>query len=367
MNDVDELKQFALLHARAQDISPKRTRELLRGIHHDDRGLPGSWVWEWRSAAETLELRGSLLDACRYYNMARFPYVDGAARQYALDQCVTTFERWRRDCTDIQQLNLSLPGGQVKCWATSLSSTQPRPLLLMMGGIVSIKEQWAPVLTKIQRLGMAGIVTEMPGVGENTLCYDAHSWQMLPHILDAVSDRADVAQTYAMALSFSGHLALRCAIDDSRIKGIVTAGAPVTEFFTDTAWQRRLPRLTVETLAHVSRTDADDLPSRVRDWALTEDQLTALDIPVCYVASHRDEIIPGGEIRRLRGHVRRLQLLENDDVHGSPNHLAETRLWTALSVLRMRRVRNPQRAAASLTWRLMHTRARLGKSLHGDA
>jgi hypothetical protein len=315
-------------------------------------------VWEWCREAEKRELRGRLLDACRHYNMARFPYVDGTAREYALEKCVMTFDRWRRARTDIQRLDLD--GGRIRCWASGLSEGgERRPLLVMMGGIVSIKEQWAPVLSKIRQLGMAGVVTEMPGVGQNTMRYDGESWQLLPRILDAVGDRADVTQTYAMTLSFSGHLALRSAIEDTRIKGIVTAGAPVNEFFTNASWQRRVPRLTMDTLAHVSGTSPAELPDRLRDLALTGDQLNALDVPVCYVASRRDEIIPGGEIGLLKKHVRRLQVLENDDVHGSPRHIAETRLWTALSVLRMRGGYTLQRAVTYAMLRALTARRRL--------
>jgi len=47
-------------------------------------------------------------------------------------------------------------------------------------------------------------------------------------------------------MSFSGHQALRCAMDDSRIKGVITVGAPIREFFTDTAWQKDLPKVMLD-------------------------------------------------------------------------------------------------------------------------
>jgi esterase FrsA len=218
-------------------------------------------------------------------------------------------------------------GHKVGCWAAGLSPS--RPLVLLCGGIVSAKEQWAPALLVLRRMGFAGVVTELPGVGENPLRYDAQSWRMLPGILDGVADRADVTRTYAMALSFSGHLALRAAAADRRIRGVVTAGAPVRAFFTDTAWQAALPSVTVRTLQHLAGT----MPSA--SWAIPHGLLAGLDIPVATTVSNRDEIIPADDVDALRAEVGRLWLAENDDVHGSPHHVRRTRLWSTHAVLRM--------------------------------
>ncbi|MEN3357458.1 MAG: hypothetical protein V7637_1440 [Mycobacteriales bacterium] len=359
MNDVGELKRFVGTHARAQNLPPAATQQLLGRIRTDDPGGPGSWVGEWSAAADALEQGGRDLDACRHYNIARFPYVDSPARQWALDRCVQAFDWWRADQRDIQRLDISVDGGQVRCWTTGLSALRRQPVLLVMGGIVSVKEQWAPVLLQARRLGMAGVVTEMPGVGENTTRYTPRSWQLVSAVLDALGDRADVARTYAVALSFSGHLALRCAAADDRIRGIVTAGAPVSAFFTDPAWQRDLPRITVDTLAHIAATPAGRLPADLGDWALCPEHLAALDIPVCCIASRRDEIIPAEDVRLLQQHVRRFRLLEHDDVHGSPRHVAESRLWTVLSIMQMRGVHNAQRVAVSGLWRALRARGRL--------
>jgi pimeloyl-ACP methyl ester carboxylesterase len=298
--------------------------------------------------------------------MARFPYVDGRPRQQALQRCVAAFEQWRPAGAGIERVTVDLPGGQVHGWAAGLSTTDRRPLLLIMGGIVSVKEQWAPILARIAQLGMAGVVTELPGVGENTLRYDAKSWQMLSGILDALSDRAEVNQTYAMTLSFSGHLALRCAVDDQRIRGVITTGAPINRFFTDTAWQETVPGVTVDTLAALTGAEpgvvsAGRVLAGLADWALSTDQLAALDIPVWYVASRRDEIIPAGELDLLREHVRELHLVANDDVHGSPEHTTETQLWCLLALLRMRGGHRLLRGTVGLLWRAQRTRGRLAR------
>ncbi|HVQ95507.1 MAG TPA: alpha/beta hydrolase [Mycobacteriales bacterium] len=352
MNNVTELKQYVVVHARGQNIPGYR--EVLDRIQTDEGDGPGSWVGEWCRAGERQEAAGSLLEAGRNYALARFPYVDGPARQQALERCVSTFDRWRmsRGTADIERLDVDVDGSKVGCWATGLSTSEPQPLLLVLGGIVTVKEQWAPLLASAGRLGLAAIVTELPGAGENPLRYGPDSWTMLSALLDAVADRADVQRSYAMALSFSGHLALRCALADPRLRGVITVGAPVADFFTDVAWQRGLPRITVDTLAQLTGTPAADLPGSLSDWALTNGQLASLRIPVSYTASRRDEIIPAADVQRLRRQVPRLRLVENDDEHGSPRHTAETQLWCIAELLRMRGGQLAQRGVLRSLYRL---------------
>lgn len=361
-NDLAELKQYVTVHARSQRMDPAHYRAVLDRIQHDEEGADGSWAAEWTRVGEQLERDGKLLDASRHFNMARFPFVNGPARQDALDRCVAAFDRWRRDVPGIEPLELDLPGGRVRFWTSGLSrgeSGERRPLLLVMGGIVTVKEQWAPVLAGGSRLGMAGVVAELPGVGENGLVYGQESPRMLSHLLDALAERADVSQTYALAMSFSGHLALRCAVDDPRIRGVVTVGAPVSAFFTDVETQRTVPRITLDTLAHLTGVKSADLPDQLRPWALSDSQLAGLDAPVAYAASLRDEIIPHAEIGHLRRNVRRLDLIANDDVHGSPRHVREVGMWTLLSVLRMRGTRGVPRAVMEAALLGLRTRRRL--------
>jgi len=326
MNDITELKHYVAAHAESLGIPGEHYRPLLNRITHDGSG-PGSWVGEWAGCGDTLAAQGHWLEASQHYNFARFPFVDGPARQEALDRCVRAVDRWRSDLPGIERLDLSLRGGRVGCWAAWLDEEPPKPLLVITGGIVSIKEQWAPVLLAARQLGLSAVVTEMPGVGENTLPYTPESWGMIPAVLDAVKHRADVTQCYLMAMSYSGQAAFRAALADTRIRGIVTVGAPVLEAFANASWVRALPQVTLSTLAHMTGAPVCDLPGLLPRWALSGAQLAALTVPVRYVASSRDEIIPPGDLGMLRRHVRDLLVLEHDDVHGAPDHAALTRQW----------------------------------------
>ncbi|QFZ19217.1 alpha/beta hydrolase [Saccharothrix syringae] len=326
MNDVEELKRYVAAHAESLAIPPEDYRAVLDRVTHDGVG-PGSWVYEWSRRAEELEAEGELLAAAQRYNFARFPFVDGNARLDALENSVRVTDEWRVTVPGIERLDLPLLGGEVGFWTHGLSTSDPKPLLLISGGIVSTKEQWAPVLLAGARLGFAAVVTELPGVGENTLRYNAESWRLIPAILDALADRADVTRTAALALSFSGHAALRAAVEDRRIRTVATAGAPIRHTFADADWVSGLPKVTADTLAHLVGVPPGALPSVLPTWALSADHLRALDIPVRYVASLRDEIIAPGDLALLREHVRDLDVLAHDDVHGAPRHAARTREW----------------------------------------
>ncbi|HEU5110183.1 MAG TPA: alpha/beta hydrolase [Micromonosporaceae bacterium] len=338
MNDVDELKQFAAVHAQLQGVDDGLWRGVLDRIRDDGPGTPGSWVAEWSAAAAELEAQGELLAAAHCYILARFPYVDGPHRREALHRALRAFDAWRAGVPGIERIEVKLddPAGTLRCWASGLSVTAPRPLLMFTGGIVSLKEQWAPLLMLGEQLGMAVVVGEMPGVGENLLPYRRDSWRMFTAVIDAVADRVVADQAYAIANSFSGHLALRCAAQDRRIRGVISNAAPISDFFTDAAWQARLPSITVATLAHLTGHPVGELGGRLRDWALTGPELSGLEIPVAYCVSRRDEITPPSEAEHLRAHVRHLSIMEFDDVHGSPGHLDETRQWVVGSLLSMR-------------------------------
>ncbi|MFD9125594.1 alpha/beta hydrolase [Kitasatospora sp. NPDC059571] len=334
---LDELRELAALHTEAQGLDEETCTRVLGRITRAWGDGAGAWGTEWAAEGDRLAARGRHLEAARLHAMGRFPFPGDPARGYAQRRCVEEFDRWRAaQPMPIGRLEVPGPGGRAVCWTAGLSAAAPRPLLVVMGGIVSVKEQWGPLLAAAEDLGVAMAVTELPGVGENTLPYDVAAPRMLSAVLDALADRADVHRTAAVALSFGGHLALRCAATDPRIRAVATVGAPVRQFFEDAGWQRRVPQTTVGTLARLTRHAPPVVFGYLRGWGLADTELAGLDIPVRYIASLRDEIVPLGEAATLRAAAPGTSVTVFDDVHGSPAHLAETRgllLETVLGTL----------------------------------
>jgi pimeloyl-ACP methyl ester carboxylesterase len=326
---------------------------------------PGAWTHAWLSLAQAAEARGRDLDAVRYYTMARFPYVDGPDRQAAQSAGVDAFDRWRKRVRGISRLDLPFEGAGFACWAAGLSQRNRLPLILVLGGITSTKEQWAPVLAEADRLGAAVVVTELPGVGENALTYGTDSTRMLRYLVDLLGRAADASRTCVVGLSFGGHLALRHALEDNRITGLATAGAPVRDFFTRAAQLAPLRRLMTLTLSHLMRTPVDRLPAALADWGVDEEQLTRLRTPVAYAASRDDEVAPPSDVRLLEQTVPHLRLVENDTLGGRPDQAPETRLWLLSQALRMAGTASGVRRAASARVRVLRARRRLAGTSAG--
>ncbi|MDS1270916.1 hypothetical protein RIF23_11460 [Lipingzhangella sp. LS1_29] len=327
---LDEIKQLFRLHAKAQGVPARRCDRILGRITAVEGPGPTAWPGAWSRTAEVYAASGSHLDACRYYNAARFPFVADAHRARALERCVEEFGHWARG-RGVERLTVPIGEVEVPVWA---APPEPgRPLLVVTGGIVSIKEQWGQLLPAARRLGMTAVVAELPSVGENPLPYGRESWRMFPALIDFMAHRARTSHTVVLAFSFGGHLALRAAAHDRRIRGIATVGPPVWDFFRDRAWWNEVPWTTKATLAHLVDIPPEQLPSQMGDWGIGPDELAEVSADVYSVASRRDEIIPRGDVARLRSGLRRVEVLEHDDVHGSPHHLGATRLWLARSML----------------------------------
>jgi esterase FrsA len=344
---LPELSELVRLHARAQGLDPATCDRILASVDTVDPGR-GGWPATWSHLARRSLEAGRPLEAARLYSLARFPYAGDAERAQAARAGVEAFDAWRRRVGGIDRLELALPGGEVACWAARLH--RGRPLLLVMGGIVSVKEQWAPFLRAADRLGVAVVVTEMPSVGENTLVHGPESVDLIPRLLDALGPTNCAAGVQVVGLSFAGQLALHAARHDPRIVAVHTVGAPVSGITDPEVWAT-LPRTTTATLAHLTRTPPERTRELLAPLALADADLAALDVPVRYVASRRDEIIPRREWERLAEHVPDFGWVEFDDVHGSPAHLTDTRLWLVREVMAVLGDRRGRALSAALALR----------------
>ncbi|MQY11657.1 hypothetical protein SRB5_17760 [Streptomyces sp. RB5] len=354
--DLTELRRLALLHARAQRVPAAECARVLGRVRTADGDAPDGWAAQWTRAGDELARRGRQLAAGRRYGLARFPYPAGEFGRRAHELSVRSFDAWRTTGpgrrAGIGRHEAELPGrGTFTAWTAGLSPGGRRPLVVVMGGIVSPKEQWAPVLARAGALGVAMAVTEMPGVGENTLRYDEGSHRMLPALLDGLAGRADVTRAHALCLSFGGHLALRAAADDPRICGVATVGAPLRGFFLDGEWQSRVPATTVLTLARLTGHPPGEVLGALRGWALED----APRVPVTYVAAARDDIVPPDEARVLGPGA---EVITVDDEHGAPAHLGYTRAVLLRSALRALGVGGAPRVVAGALAGLARPRVR---------
>jgi esterase FrsA len=330
--DLDELKELVLLHAGAQGIKPEYVASILDGIKREDGAFPTSWASQWMHAGAAAESQGDLALAVKLHNLGRFPFVNGEARQSAHQRCLAAFQAWcATGPAPVASLRLTWEGHPFVTYVRRCM--KPRaPLLLVFGGIVSIKEQWGLFLALADRLQVDVAVTELPGVGENTIPLTGKSHGMIKVILDALTVD-ELTGCHIVAMSFGGTLALRHAAQDKRIKGVTTVGAPISCFYSDAEWWNRIPSTTRLTLTKIIGCEPTETFKKIGELKLTTAELAAIRIPVYYVQSLRDEIIQCKETDDMRKMTGGWHLLRIDDVHGAPRHLRISRLFVAYSII----------------------------------
>lgn len=330
---LSELKAFVTLHLRSQSRGDAADYEtVLDCIDSDEQG-PGGWAPEWVKRGQQFEQSGMTLQAIQCYNFARFPFIESEARKDAYSRCASQFSEWvQSQDPRVQRVSVRLDDGEAHVY--TLLTDPARPLLVVMGGIVSVKEQWQALLFGAYRLGFSPVIADFPGVGENGLAFNPESGGFISSLLDYFGPAAE--RTYVVGMSFGGTIAMKAAVKDRRIKGITTIGAPVFHFYTDRRWWKHVPTITKRALSHSCGIPEDELTEHLQQFALTPEELQQLDIPVHYLLSLRDEITPPQEREVLEGNLRKLNLTVVDDVHGAANHMDVLRKYIPWSIVRQR-------------------------------
>jgi esterase FrsA len=323
---LDELKKFVILHAVSQRTESIIYNEILKNITTENKSGPGSWVYEFTHYADSFFKDKQFRQAVQCYNLARFPYIDSPEKSYAHYKCLSAFVKSDNINTSSIEKRSFIHEGQRVSFYLQVSRNSHSPLLLVMGGIVSIKEQWGEFLLLAKKLDLTVAIMEMPGVGENHCQYHAESYSVFTNVINSLSGIADITQVYIIAMSFSGNMAIKAAHYDQRIKSIFTIGAPIFHFFRDKKWWDNIPTITQRTLQHITKLPPEDIFKSMHDFALNSDELKKINIPIFYVNSMHDEIIPKSEYQFLKFNYKQIHFYEFDDVHGSPNHLFQIKL-----------------------------------------
>ena len=330
---LDEAKDFVGLHARYMGFRERHVGAVLRRITTLDGHDPGSWLREWSREADVWARSGRLVASANLYNLARFPCADSPEKQRAAESAAASFLRWL-EATGAGKRRVANVAGQDVPYLFRPGRRNDAPLVILMGGPVSLKEQWGGFLRVGSRLGCAVAIADFPGVGENRVPYARSAAAVFGAIADSPGDLCDARRTLVVAPSFGGHLAMMHALVDHRISGVVTVGAPLAQFFLDPRARGSMPVITRVALSHSAGVDDHALDEHLVRLALTASELRALCVPVLYVASLRDEIIPNREWREAAMHAPRFHVHVFDDIHGSPRHLLQTRLLTLRALSR---------------------------------
>jgi dipeptidyl aminopeptidase/acylaminoacyl peptidase len=248
------------------------------------------------------------------YHFAKFVWtLDPAKNRAATEQAkAAMYAAHRHIDPTAERIEVTLDG---KTLAGNLRRPAggPAPLVVLIPGLDSTKEEffyWEQVF--IDR-GMAALSMDGPGQGE---CgYDQHIRHdyeaAVAAFLDALQGRSDVDLTRigAVGVSMGGYYAPRAAAFEPRIKAVSAIGGP---YNFGACWDQ-LPGLTRETFVHHSgAADAEDGRRRAEMLNL-EPVVQQITQPFLVVFGKQDRLIPWQQAVRLADEAPNGELVMYDE------------------------------------------------------
>jgi dienelactone hydrolase len=184
--------------------------------------------------------------------------------------------------------NLRRPGGET-----------PAPLVVLIPGLDSTKEEFFHWETVFLDRGMATLSLDGPGQGETGFELNIRpDYEVaVAAILDAVSGRPelDVERIGAVGVSLGGHYVVRAAAFEPRLAAIAGISGP----FDFAAHWDTMPELTRETVAHHTGA-ADQADARARAHELDLAGIAERVRQPCLVVTGKlDRVIPWQDTRRI--------------------------------------------------------------------
>jgi 2,6-dihydroxypseudooxynicotine hydrolase len=195
-------------------------------------------------------------------------------------------------------------------------SDRPAPLVVLVPGLDSTKEEFFVWESVFLRRGMATLSLDGPGQGETGFELNIRPDYELAvaAILDAVAERSELdhERVGAAGVSLGGHYVVRAAAFEPRLKAIASISGPY-DFAAD--WDS-MPSLTRETIAHHAGA-RDDADARRRahelDLAGVAERVRQ---PCLVVTGARDRVISWQQTKRIADGVPRAEwVLYEDGTH----------------------------------------------------
>lgn len=275
------------------------------GDIHADLARQAEASERWVSAGE------AWVRAALSYHFAKFVWmVDMDRHRDAADRAVDALGRAHR-LLDPTAERVEIPfesGLMVANLRRPLSEARP-PLVLLLPGLDSTKEEFFHWENVFLTRGMATLSLDGPGQGETGYHsrirpdYEVGPSAMLDRLTGR--DDLDLERVGAVGVSLGGYYAPRTAAFEPRVKAVVAIGGPHTfgELWDD------LPPLTRETFVHHSGArDAED--GRRRALELTLDGvLPEMTQPLLVIFGRLDRLIPPAQAERVAAEAPNAELV----------------------------------------------------------
>ena len=299
------------------------------------------WCREWgRTArhyeqlAETAEAAGRTVTAGEAWRRAalcwhwgKFVFSDHPEEQRAAHERTVACFRRGADTLSPPAEPVRVPyAGSTLAAYLRVPPGPPPPIVVMIPGLDSVKEELQATAEHMLRRGLAVIAIDGPGQGEAE--YEFPIEPAYERVVTAVADylkgRDDVDpdRIGVFGVSLGGYYAARSAAYEPRVRAAVELAGP---YRFDLDWDT-LPPQTRTTFQHRSGA-ASPAQARERAAALTlEDAAARISCPLLVVHGGRDRLIPPYHAERLAREAPGAELMmDPDGSHGLTNHAFESR------------------------------------------
>ncbi|HEY2441364.1 MAG TPA: alpha/beta fold hydrolase [Solirubrobacteraceae bacterium] len=197
------------------------------------------------------------------------------------------------------RIEAAVEGGTVVANLRRPEGAAPAPLVVLIPGLDSTKEEFFHWESVFLNRGMATLSLDGPGQGETGLHMNIRpDYEIaVAAILDAVAERPELdhERIGAVGVSLGGHYVVRAAAYEPRIRALAGVSGP---FDVAASWDS-MPQLTRETIVHHTGADGD-VEARRRAHELTLDGVAErVGQPCLIVTGKLDRVIPWEETRRI--------------------------------------------------------------------
>lgn len=303
---------------------------------------PGHWTYEFVQVGDSEVVRAEAAEAAgdietakdafyaasAYYQIAKFPFTrtdQYAHYLYAYKRSMNAYERAGQYFpVPLEVLELPYGGGTVRAYLHLVPEALEKaaPLVIMSGGIDTLKVEHYPVVKELNARGMSALVLDIPGVGESNFidATPAHD-EVFSGFLDLVTPdpRIDETRVGVWAASWGGNAAAKIAFVDPRFKAAAAVCAPVHEVFHPPWWVPRfVPNLTrhevpavvldvaadrVGLSAPLSNDDAVEISDRMAPFSLKQQGFVGGDtkatVPLLIINTNDDPVAPPADMEAL--------------------------------------------------------------------
>lgn len=278
---------------------------------------------EWEMAGSTRSAGEAWNRAALGYHFGRFLSVHDPAAYHACSERAVAALREAHRLLDTSAERIEVGLDRARMVATLRRPGAPRrpPLVLMIPGLDSTKEEFLLWEDVYLRRGMATLSLDGPGQGEGGYGegrmrpdYEAAVAAVLDHLADR--DDLDLARVGAAGISLGGYYAARAAAGEPRLRAVVATGGPyeLTEF-----WDQAPPMTRDKVLFHLGTDD----PLEARRWLASftlAGCAAKIGQPLLVVFGRQDRLVPPRHAERLAAEApnARLVMYEHGN-HGCTN------------------------------------------------